>query len=160
MRTVFVPLRRVEAEALAAGRADGAARPGHAATPGLLRAHGLLEAAGEEANYTALAYAGAAALRNADPLRLVAAVSADEPTPDGDPDDPFGRVLISHLRWERVSALFCDDPANLPALDRARRLGAGLDLEQILESGEIESLLDGCDLLWYDPGELDRLPSP
>jgi hypothetical protein len=157
--TVFVPLRRLEAEALAAGRADVAARPGYAATPGLLRAHGLLEPAGEEADYTALAYAGAAALRNGDPLRLVAAVWEDEPAPAGDPDDGLGRVLLSHVRWERVSALFCDEPVNLPALERARRMGAGLDLEQILDSGEIESLLDACDLLWYDPAELARLPS-
>src|SRR4051794_5209468 len=114
MPTVFLPLRRAQADALAAGRADDVPRSGHAATSALLRAHGLVEPAQEEADYTALSYAGVAALLAGDPLRLVAAVSGESAGSDGNPNDPFGRVVLSRLCWDDVSALFCDEPANLP----------------------------------------------
>ncbi|HET9650414.1 MAG TPA: hypothetical protein VFP34_19575 [Microlunatus sp.] len=154
---VYVPLAQDEALRLrAAGVLEGPWL-GHAATPGLLRAHDLTGEE-EDAEYTALAYAGVTSLLSgAASLRLVLATeTADASVLD--PDDAFGRVSVPRLRWAAVSSLFADEADSAERLARARRLVDRLDFEQAVDSEQIEELLDASDLLWFAPEELERLP--
>ncbi len=129
----------------------------HRATPGLLRAHDLTSDA-EDAEYTALAYAGVSALlAGTDRGRLVVAAEVAGEPAAGDPDDPFGRVSIERLALSEVVSLFADDPDSADRIARARALADGLSFDEAVDADEIESLLDTSDLLWFAPSELDRL---
>lgn len=155
---VYVPLDRRQALRLREAGALAGPLPGHAATPALLAAHDLGPDA-DDADYTALAYAGVSGLLTGkDPLRLVVAAEID-PAPDADhPDDAFGRITIDRLDWSRVSSLFADETASAERIARARALAAGLSLVEAVDAEQVEVLLDECDLLWFAPEELDRLP--
>lgn len=154
--TVFVPVDRGRAESLAAG-GEALSGHGHAATPALLAAHDLGPADDEDGGYTALGYAGLAALLRAPGLRLVLAADVAAGQVDVDPASPFGEVSVRALRWDQVQALFADEPGALTDLDRARALVAGRDLAAAAEDEEVLALVDGWDLLWYAPQELGDL---
>ena len=74
--------------------------------------------------------------------------------------DPFGRVELGRLSWSQVRSLFADEAGSAERLAECRRSAAGLALEQAVDDERIETLLDECDLLWFAPEELDRLPEP
>lgn len=156
---IFVPLTRDQAATLAETGEIAPVRA-HAVTAGLLDGHELGEA-GEEADYTALAYAGVSALLDgADPLRLV--LAADLPRlpaqPDRTaPDDPFGRIVLPRLAWSEVTAVFADEPASAARVSRARAMAAGRTFEDVVDDPEVEALLDACDLLWFLPEELSAV---
>jgi hypothetical protein len=155
---VYVPLARHQARRLRDSGVLVGPLTAHAVTAGLLRAHDLSGDA-EDADYTALAYAGVSALlASGDPLRLVVAAEVDQEVADDDPDDAFGRVTIGRLDWSRVSSLFVDEAASTDRIAQARSLAAGLELEAVVDAEEVEALLDASDLLWFAPAELDRLP--
>lgn len=155
---VFVPLDRSRAAELAANGSLTGDRLGHATTPGLLRAHDF-SAPDEDAHYTALAYAGVSALlAGTETFRMVLAVELPVLPTDADDGDPFGRVRVPAVTWGQVQALFADEPESVPALTRARHLVAGRSLEEVVDDPEVEELLDACDLLWFAPEELSRLP--
>ena len=150
----YVPLDRQRARSLR----DSGTLPGpvaaHAVTPALLRAHDLT-ASDEDAEYTALAYAGVSALlTGSDPLRLVLAADVDAT----DSDDPFGRVDLVGLGWTQVVSLFADEAGSSGRIAEARERAVAADLETAVDDVRVESLLDACDLLWFSPDELDRLP--
>jgi hypothetical protein len=155
---VYVPLGRRQALRLRESGGLAGPLPGHAVTPALLEAHDLAPDA-EDADYTALAYAGVSALLTGeDPLRLVVAAEID-PAPDADhPDDAFGRITLGRLDWSRVSSLFADEAASAERIARAREAAAGLSFAEAVDAEQVEVLLDECDLLWFAPDELDRLP--
>ncbi len=106
----------------------------------------------EEADYRALRAAADEALaRGGSGARWVVAarVGADRVTDTGMPDD--GRVRIGEVRWAQVSALFVDEPAAVPVVNRARAdLAAG-------DAAGARNILDEQELLWYAPGELDDI---
>lgn len=169
---IFVPVTRAQAGSL---RAVGAAAtdapaespwPGHAATRSLLAAHDYDATMAEDGEYAALSYAGLRCLTvGDDPLRLVLAAEVPDGDLEIDQDDPYGQVRVRRLRWPAVTALFADEPASAPAVAAAR--GAVLDrparaeaaVAGILAKPAVEALLDGHELLWFAPEELDRLPS-
>jgi hypothetical protein len=155
---VYVPLGRRQARRLRdSGMLDGPLAA-HAVTPALLRAHDL-SVDTDDADYTALAYAGVSALlAGEDPLRLVVAAEVDSEPDTDEPEDPFGRVTIARLVWSRVSSLFADETVSAGRLTRARGEAAGMSFEEAVDAEGVEALLDASDLLWFAPEELDRLP--
>lgn len=157
---VYVPLSREQAARLRQrGSLDGPVAA-HTATAALLRAHDLA-ADSEDAQYTALAYAGVSALlATEDPLRLVVAAEIAESPANDDPDDPFGRVQLAGLAWTSVTSLFADDPVSAKRVDRARKLADDLDFAAVVDDEQIEALLDESDLLWFAPSELGSLLGP
>ncbi|MFP5283352.1 MAG: DUF6912 family protein [Actinomycetes bacterium] len=156
---VFLPSTRTVAERLREGSGTPAPQVGYAATAGLRRAHGLGPAETEEAEYTALAYAGAAALVAAEePVRLVLAAEVAEDRLTGGPRPDLGEVVVSGLGWGDVVALFLDDRDSRAAVARARAAVAGQALVDAVETEPVRALLEEVDLLWYDPAELDHLP--
>jgi hypothetical protein len=157
MTMAYVAVDRQRARALRDdGRIEGPIAA-HAVTPGLLRAHDL-GAGDEDAEYTALAYAGVTALlTGSDPLRLVLAAELAV-LPGG--EDGFGRVELDGLGWTQVTALFADESGSADRVARARTLATGRDFDQVVDDVRIEALLDDSDLLWFAPTELDRLPEP
>jgi len=156
----YVPISAEQARLLRSSGALDGPLPAHCVTPGLLRAHDLTADA-EDAEYTALAYAGVSALLTMGARRrlVVAAEVSAEPAA-GDPSDPFGRVSLDQLAFSQVTSLFADEPDSAERLVRARGLAAGLEFEAVVDADEIESLLDASDLLWFAPSELDRLLDP
>ena len=156
----YVPLSAGQARLLrSSARLDGPLAA-HCVTPGLLRAHEMT-ADTEDAEYTALAYAGVTALlAMAGRRRLVVAAEVPAEPPAEDPNDPFGRVSLDRLSFSQVTSLFADEPDSVERLVRARALAAGLSFEAVVDADEIESLVDASDLLWFAPSELDRLLDP
>ena len=151
---VFVPLDREAAYALCAG-SDQGPRPGCAATAGLAASAGS-DAVTEEVEFAALNHAGVLALIGAaDPLRLVLAADV-EAGQLKDSGDGLGQVVVTGLRWPQVQSLFADDPDAAAAVGRARAVTEGLTLAEALDRPEVADLLDGYDLLWFAPEELDR----
>lgn len=159
---VFVPLRPRDARRLRDAGTFGQEVVGHAATPALLRAHSYDSSTLEDAEYAALTYAGLrAALEAASgtELRLVLAAELAPAGVQADPEDAYGRVVVSDLRWPAVRALFADEPVAAAALAAARAAAAGHTLAVALALPEVEMLTQEHDLLWFAPDELDHLPS-
>ena len=152
---VFVPMTWDAAVDLRSGVAADCYR-GCAATPTLV---GSMEAGTlmEEAEYAALSYAGVLALV-LDPSspRLVVAAEV-EPGQLSDLCEPLGEVEIRNLAWTQVLALFAEEPAAVDAARLAGQVAAGQSLGAALAEPEVGQLLDGYDLLWFAPVELDRL---
>jgi hypothetical protein len=154
---VFVPMTWDEADDLRSGIAADAPYRGCTATPGLVAS---LEADThiEEAEYAALSYTGVLALvlKPGSP-RLVIAAEV-QPAQLTDLGEPLGEVELRGLTWTQVRALFADE---LDAIDAARLAGeavAGQSLAVALATPEVGLVLDGYDLLWFAPEELDQLP--
>jgi hypothetical protein len=167
---LFVPVTRAEAADLRAGRSAGV-RPGHGATSALRVAHGLGAESDEDADLAALTYAGVAALvETAEPLRLVLALEVPRAgvieggvTGDGlarNRERALGRVMLREVRWGDVQALFLDDVGNASSVAEVRAQAAGRSLAAALDQESVRALAEDTDLLWYDPSELDHLPTP
>lgn len=131
-------------------------RVGFAATQELLDAAGFGPRDAEDAGYTALSHAGVAAvLAEPGEQRLVLAAGLETIT---DLDDPYGAVRVSDLSWDRVWALYYDEPEAAPAVRKATAaVGPTESVADALTHPEVGALLDDHDLLWYDPTELDQL---
>ena len=152
---IFVPMTRDEAQALRSGTAANHYR-GCAATRSLaasMEAGMVLE----EAEYAALSNAGVLALvlKPNQPRLVVAAEVAEEQVKDlGQPD---GEVEVDGLAWAQVRAFFADEPDALQAVTLAGKAVAGQNLAAALAAPAVAAVLDGYDLLWFAPDELDRV---
>ena len=151
--TAFVPVAREQAVALRAGD-DLGDLVAYAPGPALRSAHGLGPADDEEAGFVALGYAGLAALLSSPGLRTVLAVDVNGGQVEGSGSE-FGQVQVHGLTWAQVSAVFADEPGAAPDLEAARALVAGRSLADVADDEEVVALVDGWDLLWYAPAELD-----
>jgi hypothetical protein len=152
---VFVPMTWDAAvdlrSCLAADRYQGCA-----ATPTLI---GSMEAGTliEEAEYAALSYAGVLALvLNPRSPRLVVAAEV-QPGQFSDRCEPLGEVEVRDLAWTQVRALFAEEPAATEAARLAGDVVAEQSLAAALAEPAVGQLLDGYDLLWFAPEELDQL---
>jgi Family of unknown function (DUF6912) len=152
---VFVPITWDEAVALRSG-ASADRYQGCAVTPSLIASMDA-DTLIEEAEYSALSYAGALALvlKPISP-RLVAAaeVQGEQLTDLG---GSLGEVHLRGLTWHQVRALFSDEPAAMEAVRLAGEVVAGQNLAAALATPEVGAVLDEYDLLWFAPDELDQL---
>ena len=152
---VFVPMTWDEAVAMRSGTAASCYQA-CAATPGLI-ASMEADTRIEEAEYAALSYAGVLALvLKAGLPRLVAAADV-QPSQLTDLGGPLGEVEVRGLTWDQVRAIFGDESAAAGATRLASDAVAGETLAAALEAIEVEGVLDGHDLLWFAPEELDQL---
>lgn len=149
----FVPVSRERAVALRVGD-DLGDLVAYAPGPALQSAHGLGPADVEEAGFVALGYAGLGALLAGPGLRTVLAVDVDGGQVEGAGSE-FGQVQVHGLTWAQVSAVFADEPGAATDLEAARDLVAGRSLADVADDDEVVGLVDGWDLLWYAPAELD-----
>jgi hypothetical protein len=151
----FVPMSWDAAVDLRSGKAADHYR-GCAATStsfGSLEAGTLIE----EAEYAALSYAGVLALvLNPGVRRLVVAAEV-QPGQLWDLGEPLGEVEVRGLAWTQVRALFAEEPAAIEAAKLAGEVVAGQNLAAALAEPEVWQLLDGYDLMWFAPEELDQL---
>jgi hypothetical protein len=158
-QTGFVPVSLQDTLALRAG-ADLGRRSGCAATVTLLGELGG-QTSIEEAEFAALSYAGVLAVlisSSARRLVLAAELGPDQVTDHG---SPFGEISIVGLSWPQIQAIFVDEPRASEAVTSARRAlshgQGGRTLAAALDIPEVGELLDGFDLLWFAPEELDQL---
>lgn len=154
----FVPVSRDQAVALRAGD-DLGDLAAYAPGPALRTAHGLGASDDEEAGFVALGYAGLAALLAGPGLRTVLAVDVGPEQLDTAQvqasGSEFGQVQLHGLTWAQVSAVFADEPGAAPDLEAARALVAERSLADVADDEAVVGLVDGWDLLWYAPAELD-----
>lgn len=151
--TVFVPLTFAAAREL---RSTGSAADvvGYADGPVLRTWLGGPGLDDEEADYVALNNAGVAALLLDDSsARLVLAVDQDVVSGE------LGAVWLPRVAWADVRSLFADEAEASAAVAKAGAAVTGLELAAALATPEVEQLLNGYDLLWYSPDELDVLSS-
>jgi hypothetical protein len=152
---VFVPMSRDEAQALRAGTGSNHYQA-CAATPSLAASmeSGTVM---EQVEYSALSNAGVLALvlRPDAPRLVVAAEVRQEQVKDL--GQPLGEVEVGELVWAQVRALFADEPDALEAVELAGKAVAGQHLTAAIAAPEVAELLDGYDLLWFAPEELDEL---
>lgn len=157
-RLVFVPCARQLASLL---RQDRSAGPWVGYTPSPRLAAQLGGVGTDELEYAALNCAGVARLVDnyaSDELRLILAAEVpDEELHDLDAAEA-GAVTVGKLSWSQVIALFADEPDSAAAVRAAREAVRGQTVNEALVVPEVVALLEGHDLLWYAPGELDRLP--
>jgi hypothetical protein len=152
---IFVPMTRDEARALRSGVGPQHYQ-GCAATRSLA-ASMEADTVVEEVEYAALSNAGVLALvlRPDTPRLVVAAeVQEDQVTDSG---GPHGEVEVDELAWAQVRALFADERGALEAVESAGKAVAGQSVAMALAAPEAQALLDGYDLLWFAPDELDQL---
>jgi hypothetical protein len=153
VQMIFVPMTRDEALALRSGTGPHRYQ-GCAATPGMavsMEADTVIE----EVEYAALSNAGVLALvlkPNTPRLVVAAEVQQDQVTDRG---GSLGEVEIGDLAWAQVRALFADEHDALQAVRLAGKAVAGQSLGVALGAPEVGALLDGHDLLWFGPEELD-----
>jgi hypothetical protein len=158
-QTAFIPASKDQAKALRSGT-DPGLRRGCAVTPALRRA---LEpqTTTEEAEFAALSNAGVLALVVSPELTRLVLAAELEPAQITATEDPAGEITISSLSWPQVRALFLDEPAAADAVLTARRAvtetAGEVTLARALPLPEVGELLDGFDLLWFAPEELDHL---
>src|SRR5215208_4227846 len=78
-------------------------------------------------------------------------------------EEAAGEVTLSALSWAQVQALFVAEPEAAEAARKARRALAeragDVTLVAALQLPEVGELLEGYDLLWFAPDELDHLAS-
>ncbi|HET7476492.1 MAG TPA: hypothetical protein VFJ97_10800 [Dermatophilaceae bacterium] len=157
---IFVPLSRAEARSLRDGDIGCSSDwVGQMGTPALMAAHDLEADMTEDADYTALRYAGIRALMAThDALRLVAAIDVPAADLSIKSSDPYGEARASRIRWSLVTALFADEPATAPVVAEARAtLTSGASIADALDNPAVLTLADEYDLLWFAPAELDSL---
>jgi hypothetical protein len=155
VQMIFVPMTRDEAQSLRSGTAANH-YVGCAATPSLAAAIDA-DSALEEVEYAALSNAGVLALvlkPNA-PRLVVAAEVREEQVKDR--SGPHGEIEVRELAWAQVRAVFADESDALEAVTLAGKAVAGQSLAAALAAPELAAVLDGYDLLWFAPEELDQL---
>jgi hypothetical protein len=152
---IFVPMTRDEAQALRTGTAANHYR-GCAATPSLTASMDA-DIVMEEAEYAALSNAGVLALvlKPNEPRLVVAAEVAEKQVRDL--GQPHGEVEVHGLAWAQVRAFFADEPDASEAVTLAGKAVAGQSLAAALAAPAVAAVLDGYDLLWFAPDELDRV---
>jgi Family of unknown function (DUF6912) len=151
---IFIPITRDDALALRSGTAERRYL-GCAATPSLVASMG--DSAIEEVEYAALSNAGVLALALApNAPRLVVAAEVREEQVE-DLSRPHGEIEVRGLAWAQVRALFADEPDALEVATLAGKAVAGQSLGAALITPEVAAVLDGYDLLWFAPEELDQL---
>jgi hypothetical protein len=151
---IFIPMTRDDALALRSGTAERRYL-GCAATPSLVASMG--DSAIEEVEYAALSNAGVLALALApNAPRLVVAAEVREEQVE-DLSRPHGEIEVRGLAWAQVRALFADEPDALEVATLAGKAVAGQSLGAALITPEVAAVLDGYDLLWFAPEELDQL---
>jgi len=157
----FIPASPEQARAVGSG-ADPGLHRGCSVTKALVRALGP-QTTIEEAEFAALSNAGVLALlvsSEARPLVLAAEVEFEQITAT---EDAAGEVTLSALSWAQVQALFVAEPEAAEAARKARRALAeragDVTLVAALQLPEVGELLEGYDLLWFAPDELDHLAS-
>jgi Family of unknown function (DUF6912) len=153
---VFVPMTWDDAVGIRSGTTQSSQYHACAATGGLI-ASLETDALVEEAEYAALSNAGVLALviKPAAPrLVLAAEVQSDQLTDLG---GQLGEVEVRGLRWAQVRALFADEPAAREAVRAAAEAVEGESLAAAFAAPEVAAVLDGYDLLWFAPEELDQL---
>ena len=158
---VFVPMSRKRARALCDAGSVVGPFDGHAATPSLMAGHEYDESLLEDAEYTALAFAGVAALTGADdvdPLRLVLAAELPPTLLEVTDGSVLGAVQVHDLPWNAVRALFSDEPGAASAVATARTAAAGRSVDEALTMSVVVDVFENHDLLWFAPEELDQLP--
>jgi hypothetical protein len=155
----FIPASTEQAKELRSG-ADPGLHRGCSVTTALLRA---LEpqTTTEEAEFAALSNAGVLALLvSSEPTQLVLAAEV-EPAQITASGDAAGEITLSSLSWAQVQALFLAEPEAAEAAKKARQAVAEcageVTLAAALQLPEIVELLEGYDLLWFAPEELDHL---
>jgi hypothetical protein len=111
----------------------------------------------EEAEYAALSNAGVLALvlKPNSPRLVVAAEVPEEQI--ADLWKVHGEVEVHGLTWAQVRALFADEPDAREAVTLAGKAVAGQSLTDALTAREVSAVLDGYDLLWFAPEELDHI---
>jgi hypothetical protein len=155
VQMIFVPMTRDEALALRSG--TGPHRySGCAATPGLA-ASVEADTVTEELEYAALSNAGVLALvlkPNTPRLVVAAEVQEGQVTDTG---GSHGEIEVGDLAWAQVRALFADEHDALEAVRLAGKAVAGQSVGMALAAPEVAAVLEGYDLLWFAPEELDQL---
>jgi hypothetical protein len=152
---IFIPMTRGDALALRSGTA-ARNHLGCAATPSLAASMDA-DPAIEEVEYAALSNAGVLALALApNAPRLVVAAEVREEQVE-DLNRPHGEIEVRGLAWAQVRALFADEPDALEVATLAGKAVAGRSLAAALITPEVAAVLDGYDLLWFAPEELDQL---
>ena len=69
-----------------------------------------------------------------------------------------GEVRVRDVRWEQGAGACSPTKRGLePLVAAARSAASGLTLAAALEVPAVVELVDGADLLWFDPAELDQL---
>jgi hypothetical protein len=157
-QVAFIPASTEQAKALRSG-ADPGLRRGCSVTTALL--HSLEpKTTPEEAEFAALNNAGVLALLVSSEPRLVLAAEVESEQITAT-EDAAGEVVLSSLSWAQVQALFLAEPGAAEAAKKARRSVAAcvgeVTLTEALQLPEIGELLEGYDLLWFAPDELDHL---
>ncbi|GAA1435400.1 hypothetical protein GCM10009616_32420 [Microlunatus lacustris] len=152
---VYVPLPLPRARALRAGEPLDRVG-GHAATPSLRGALDL-GADDEEGDFAALDAAGVAALDGlAGSRRLVLAAEVGDAQVT-DRRGTTGEVEVAGLAWSQVRSLFADEEVAATAVAAAARAATGVPLAEAYDLPAVAALVDGHDLLWFAPEELDAL---
>jgi hypothetical protein len=155
VQMIFVPMTRDEALALRSGTGPHRYQ-GCAATPSLT-ASMEADTVIEEVEYAALSNAGVLALvlkPNTPRLVIAAEVQQDQLSDSG---GSHGEIEVGDLAWAQIRALFADDRDALEAVRLAGKAVAGRSLAVALTTPEVMAVLDGYDLLWFAPEELDEL---
>ena len=158
---VFVAMSRERARALRDAGSIAGPLGGHAATPSLMAAQDYDESLLEDAEYTALAFAGVAALTEAgeaDILRLVLAAELPPSLVQVSVDSDLGAVQVHDLPWKAVQALFSDESGSAAAVASARTAAVGRSVAEAFTMPAVVDVFENHDLLWFAPEELDRLP--
>lgn len=154
---VFVPVSAQELDGLRRGVTES--MRGFAATQRMLDTFGYADGADEEVEYALCMIAGVDALV-AHGRRLVLAVATDDHEPDLGPDADFGLVQVGPFGWRRVQSIFADEPAG-DAVASALQLPEATDSDSALavawESDGVQEFLQEHDLMWFGPGEAQRL---
>lgn len=147
-RTVFVPVTPEQLRGLAEGAAPTAGLiPDHAfaATAELTSEFGYGPDEDEEADYAAQSLAGVQALLQGQPRVVLAAECEATPAePAG-----HGTVHVDALSWQRVKAIFVDEPE---AVEAARSLAtelAGQSIETAWEQDLVRQFVAEHELLWF-----------
>lgn len=124
----------------------------HAPTGSLMAAHGYDASMDEDADFAALTYASVASLRSGS-RRLVAVAQVPHVRDAG---TEFGEVVVAELGWSQVTGLFIDEPAVAELVAAAGpEARAAVDLATACDGPAVTALLEGADLLWYGPEEID-----
>ncbi|WP_425308693.1 hypothetical protein AADG42_08030 [Ammonicoccus fulvus] len=150
---VFVPVTPGEVRPLRSGD-DLAAGSAYAATREFREHFDYAADADEDADYAAQVFASLrCVIEGLD--RCVLAVEVDR-LPASEGAIEFGEVAAPVVRWQKVRAIFVDDPASRPGIRAYAATAAGRALAEVWSDDAAVRLTLDHDLLWFDPTELDQ----
>lgn len=149
---VFVPIAESELDVLG-GTPLGGDRRAYAVTPELLAELGYGPAEAEDAEYAALVLASVAGLA-AYGVRLVVVAEVDPALLTVGADPANGEVVLAELPTGAITSWFTDEPGT--DVTDAAASAKGLSIDECWELREVQTLLNGHDLLWNDVVEFRR----